>query len=152
MADINEVMEVWGDYISTIDDWELMVKGIEPKVGGCGLVYEVPNPIDRPQESFAIADMRQLELSEPHSHANGEVEIYFIIAGVGKIAVEGENIQDLSPGARIYTPSGKFHITLPGEGLVMAVVNTPPFNLDNYIPLSPDEESVASAITDLKAA
>ena len=151
MADINEVMEVWGDYIRMINDWESLVEGIEPKVGGCGLVYEVPNPIDRPNESFAIADMRQLELSEPHRHDNDEVEIYFVIAGVGKIAV-GDDIQDLTPGTAVPTPSGTVHITLPGEGLILAVVNTPPFNIDNYVPVSPADEVIAATIEKLQAA
>lgn len=149
MTNIDEVMEVWGEYIKTIDDWQLLIGGIEPKVGGCGLVYEVPNPIDRSNESFAIADMRELELSEPHRHDNDEVEIYFVIAGIGKIAV-GEDIQDLRPGVAVPTPSGTVHITLPGEGLVLAVVNTPPFNIDNYVPVSPADEAIAKTIALLR--
>jgi mannose-6-phosphate isomerase-like protein (cupin superfamily) len=146
---MQEVVGAWSEYLATVDNWEALVEGIEPKVGGCGLVYEVPNPIERPDESFAIADMRQLELSEPHKHINGETEIYFVVQGVGKIAV-GNEIHDLAPGTSIVTPPDTAHITLPGKDLVLAVVNTPPFEIDNYVVVNTDDEAVSSAIRQLK--
>ncbi len=148
---MDEVVGAWGEYLKTMGDWKVLVEGIEPKTGGCGLVYEVPNPIDRPNESFAIADMSKLELSEPHSHANGETEIYFVIQGVGKIAV-GEEIVELKPGVSVVTPPDTMHCTLPGKDLVLAVVNTPPFEMDNYIVSDAADPSVARAIQKLKAA
>lgn len=148
MADMNEIVGAWSGYLATVDNWETLIGGIEPKVGGCGLVYEVPNP-NRPDESFAIADMRQLELSEPHMHINGETEIYFVVQGVGKIAV-GNEIHDLAPGTSIVTPPDTVHITLPGKDLVLAVVNTPPFEIDNYVVVNSDEEAVSLAIKQLK--
>ena len=149
MAEIQEVVDVWNRYLETLDDWQRMVEGIEPKVGGCGLVYEVPNPIERPNESFAIADMRQLELFEPHKHINSEIEIYFVVQGVGKIAV-GNEIHDLAPGTSIVTPPDTVHITLPGKDLVLAVVNTPPFEIDNYVVVNSDEKTASSAIKQLR--
>lgn len=132
MTNINEIVYVWQGYLGGVPDWKELVIGVEPKAGGCGLVYELPNPIDRPDESFAIADMRQLELSDPHKHLNGETEIYFVLQGVGKIAV-GSEIKELTQGTVIVTPPDTVHITLPREDLVLAVVNTPPFALDNYV-------------------
>jgi hypothetical protein len=67
MADMQEVVGAWQSYLNTVENWEALVKGVEPKVGGCGLVYELPNPIERPNESFAIADMRELDISEPQN-------------------------------------------------------------------------------------
>lgn len=148
---MNEVVGAWQEYLGGVSDWEELVKGVEPKVGGCGLVYELPNPIDRPDESFAIADMRQLELSDPHKHINGETEIYFVLQGVGKIAVSSE-IKELTKGTVIVTPPDTVHITLPGEDLVLAVVNTPPFELDNYVSVAAGEDpNVAQALGSLKA-
>jgi len=148
---MQEVVGAWEEYLLSVDNWETLVEGIEPKIGGCGFVYEVPNPIERPGESFAIADMRELELFEPHKHINGETEIYFVIQGVGKIAV-GSEIHDLKPGVAIVTGPDTVHITLPGKDLVLAVVNTPPFKLDNYVVADLAEEAVAAALDKLKLA
>ncbi len=149
MANMSEVVGAWQGYLDGVPDWEKLVEGTEPKVGGCGLVYELPNPIERPNESFAIADMRELELSDPHKHINGEVEIYYVLQGVGKIAV-GSEVHDLSKGVVIVTPSDTVHITLPGEDLVLAVVNTPPFELDNYVSVAGTIPEVATAIDALR--
>jgi mannose-6-phosphate isomerase-like protein (cupin superfamily) len=146
---IQEVVDVWTRYLTTVDNWESLVEGIEPKTGGCGLVYEVPNPIDRPNESFAIADMRQLELSDPHKHINGESEIYFVLQGEGKMTV-GSELYELTSGTSIVTPPDTLHVTLPSKDLVLAVVNTPPFNLDNCVMVSADDEAAAKAIAKLR--
>jgi mannose-6-phosphate isomerase-like protein (cupin superfamily) len=151
MSQTQEAVKAWSEYLQTVDNWEALIEGIEPKVGGCGLVYELPNPIERPNESFAIADMRELELSEPHKHINGETEVYFVIQGMGKIAVGGE-IYALTPGTNIVTPPDTIHITLPTQGLVLAVVNTPPFELDNYVVVDQKSKSVTSVVSQLRAA
>ncbi len=150
MNNIQEVVNLWAGYLSTIDDWKSLTEGITPKVSGCGLIYEVPNLIDRPNESFAFSDMRRLKLSEPHKHANGETEIYFVVQGVGKTIV-GDKIHDLKPDVCVVTPPDTLHVTLPGKDLVLAVVNTPPFNADNYV-ASVDDDEVATAISQLSAA
>lgn len=150
-SEINDVLAVWQPYVASIKDWEALVTGIEPKEGGCGLVYELPNPIEgRPNESFAIADMRNLDISEPHKHINGETEIYIVISGVGKIAV-GNNMSPLTPGTTIVTPPDTMHCTLPDEGLVLAVINTPPFNIDNYVSLNENDRAVAETLVLLRA-
>jgi mannose-6-phosphate isomerase-like protein (cupin superfamily) len=150
MENMDELVGAWSDYLKTVDNWQALVKDIEPKVGGCGLVYEIPNPIDRPLESFAIADMRGLEVSEPHRHSNGEIEIYFVIQGLGKIVV-GEQIHDLTPGGVIVTPSETMHVTKTDKDLVLVVVNTPPFDVDNYVTMSEADPVVRDALAQLAA-
>lgn len=150
MADIQETVAAWEGYLATVDDWKALVEGIEPKVGGCGLVYEVPNPINRPSESFAIADMSNLDVSEPHRHINGETEIYTVLQGGGKIAV-GNEVHELAPGMTIVTPPDTMHVTIPERDLVLAVVNTPPFNADNYVSMTEDDPVVAEALQKLAA-
>ena len=148
---MQEVVGAWQTYLGTVEDWEALVKSVEPKDGGCGLVYELPNPIERPDESFAIADMRQLDISEPHKHINGETEIYFVVQGAGRIAV-GEQMRDLVKGDVVVTPPDTVHCTLPDDELVLAVVNTPPFNVDNYIALGEEDQAIAKMLVELRAA
>ena len=148
MAEIQETVDAWSDYLETVADWQQLVEGVKHKVGGCGNVYELPNPIDRPDESFAIADMRALDLAEPHKHINDETEIYFVLQGVGQISV-GSEISSLYRGASIVTPPDTVHITKPRKGLVLAVVNTPPFNVENYVVVDPNERAVVEAIEKL---
>lgn len=149
MSDMNEVVQAWSSFILDIDDWESLVSDADPRAGGCGLVYELPNPIERPNESFTIADMRQLDLSDPHKHINGETEIYFVLQGVGRIAL-GNNIHELMLRGGIVIPPDTVHITLPKRNLVLAVVNTPPFNLDNYVSVSTEDPDVSAVITELR--
>ncbi|MDQ5972448.1 MAG: Cupin 2 protein [Patescibacteria group bacterium] len=150
MARINEVVTVWQEYLAGAPNWEKLVAGVEPKAGGCGLVYELSNPIDRPNESLAIADMRNLELSDPHKHINGETEVYFVLQGKGKIVV-GHEVSQLAPGVIIVTPPDTLHITLPGKDLVLAVVNMPPFELNNYVAVPRSDPTVARALDLLRA-
>ncbi len=150
MSDVKEVVAAWSNYLDTVPNWEVLIEGIEPKVGGCGLVYELNNPIDRPDESFAIADMRGLALSEPHRHANDETEIYFVLKGMGKIAV-GDKVQDLHPGVTVITPPETMHVTLPAKDLILAVVNTPPFEFENYVVMPEDDPGVSEAIAKLRS-
>jgi mannose-6-phosphate isomerase-like protein (cupin superfamily) len=150
MADMQEVVGAWQTYLGTVDDWEALVRGVEPKEGGCGLVYELPNPIERPDESFAIADMRQLDISEPHKHINGETEIYFVMQGAGRIAV-GTEMRSLAKGDYVVTPPDTIHCTLPDDELILAVVNTPPFNIDNYVAVSEEDQPVAKMLVELRA-
>ncbi len=136
MSDYDRQMEgvvaAWKPYLDSVQDWRQLVEGVEPKPTGCGPVYELPNPIDRPNETFAIADMRELKVSEPHYHANGVTEIYIVLQGSGQIVV-GRNLQPIEKGTVIVTPPDTTHFTLPKKDLVLAVINTPPFNADNYV-------------------
>jgi mannose-6-phosphate isomerase-like protein (cupin superfamily) len=130
--EVDEVVAAWTAYTDTIQDWKSLVEGIEPKQTDCGPVYDVPNPIDRPNDSFAIADMRNLEITGPHYHTNGETEIYIVLTGLGRLFV-GYDETELKPGVVSVTPLDTTHFTIPTENLVLAVVNTPPFNPDNAV-------------------
>ena len=136
-----EVVEAWTAYTSTINDWETLVAGVTPKATDCGPVYEIPNPINRPNESFAIADMRELTQTGAHYHTNGDVEIYIVLIGHGKVFVGGQEIK-LEPGTVSVTPPDTAHFTIPTENLVLAVVNTPPFNRANAVSLTETNQSV----------
>ncbi len=113
-------------------DWQNVVEGVTPKATYCGPVYEPTSPLDRPDESFAIADMREIKVAEPHYHSGGETEIYFILTGSGVTVVGGEELQ-IKSGDVIVTPPQTAHFTIPKEDLVLIVINTPPFNPDNNI-------------------
>lgn len=125
------VVAAWKRYLDSVSDWERLVEGVVPKETGNGLVYELRSPIDRPGESFAVVDMRGLGVTEPHYHTNGEIEIYFVLSGGGIVVVGGEEYE-VGPGSVIVTPPDTAHFTVPSGDLVLAVVNTPPFNPDNY--------------------
>lgn len=134
MSSIEEVTRVWADYAETIDNWEDLVEGVEPKPTECGPVYELSNPLDRTGESFAIADMRGVEVAEPHYHTNGETEIYIVLTGLGLTVRGGEEIE-IEKGSVVVTPPNTTHFTIPREDLVMVVINTPPFNPANNVPI-----------------
>lgn len=135
------VVAAWQPYLDGIGDWQQVVEGIQPKPTGCGPVYELPNPVDRPNESFAIADMRELKVSEPHYHANGETEIYVVLQGLGTIVV-GMKEQRIKKGSVIVTPPDTTHFTIPESDLVLAVINTPPFRPENYVVVSETDQKV----------
>lgn len=144
-ANMQEIVDVWQGYVEGIEDWQKVVEGLTAKETQCGPVYDViPNPPevgDRPNEGFAIADMRDVKVAEPHYHANGETEIYIVISGLGRTVV-GDKSFDLKPGTVVVTPPETAHYTLPQEDLVLGVVNTPPFNPANVVDLSETNDKV----------
>jgi mannose-6-phosphate isomerase-like protein (cupin superfamily) len=142
-----EFLSSWLPYLKSIDDWQGLTKGITPKETNCGPVYEIDNPFDRPNESFAIADMRELDFATPHKHINGEVEIYYVLQGSGIVAV-GENISKVESGSYVVIPIDTYHATLPINDLVLAVVNMPAFNAYNVV--DADEEQIALSRTILQ--
>lgn len=149
MTEINKVIAAWKPYLEEIVDWEALVQGITPKETTCGPVYELDNPIDRPNESFAIADMRELDFAVPHKHINGETEIYYALKGFGTVAV-GEQVSRFETGTFVITPPDTYHATLPGEGLVVAVINTPPFDARNVVEADDNQVAVTRTILGLK--
>jgi mannose-6-phosphate isomerase-like protein (cupin superfamily) len=134
-TNIDELLRAWSPYVATIKDWESLVTGVTPKATDCGPVYEIPNPIERPNESFAISDMRNMKYTGPHYHTGGEVEVYIVLSGHGKAFVGGKE-QLLEPGSVCVTPRNTTHFTVPTENLVLAVINTPPFNPANAVSIT----------------
>ena len=141
--EISEIVRIYKPFVDGITNWQLFVKNIEPKQTGCEPVYEVDNPLQRITESVALADMRDIRWAQPHYHANGEVEIYFIVHGMGRVVV-GNEIIPVKAGSVVVTPSETAHYALPdvSNGLVLIVVNTPPFNLSNNIDVSETDTNV----------
>lgn len=129
--EIEELISVWQTYIAMMNSWQEMVKNTTPKQTHCGPIYEPASPLDRPNESFAISDMRDVSVAEPHYHT-GEIEIYFVLSGSGLTVVGGEELQ-IKEGDVIVTPPETAHFTIPKENLVMIVINTPPFDPKNNI-------------------
>lgn len=129
---IGELITAWQQYADKLDNWRKLIEGTTPKQTYCGPVYEPESPLDRVDESFAIADMRKVKVTEPHYHTNGETEIYFIISGSGLTVVSNEELQ-VNAGDVIVTPPEAVHFTIPKGDLVMIVINTPPFNPANNI-------------------
>lgn len=136
--DLQETICAWQTYLSAVPTWQQLIIG-QAKECGCGLVYSIPNPIDRANESFAIADMSNLAFSEPHYHP--EIEIYFILQGSGLVVV-GKEEHEVKKGSIVIIPSNIAHFTIPEKDLVMAVVNTPPFNEEHYYPLAEDNNEI----------
>lgn len=129
--EIDELVSVWQAYVATMNDWQEVVKDVTPKQTYCGPIYEPASPLDRPNESFAISDMRDVAVAKPHYHT-GETEIYFVLSGTGMTVVGGEELQ-IKEGDVIVTPPETAHFTIPKQNLVMTVINTPPFNPENNI-------------------
>jgi len=141
-AEIAELIVAWQQYIATMGDWQKVTQGVAPKDTPCGPIYEPTSPLDRPNESFAIADMRAVKVAEPHYHAGGETEIYFVLSGNGLTVVGGEELH-ITAGDVIVTPPSTAHFTVPKENLVMIVINTPPFNPANNIHLDETNPEVS---------
>lgn len=141
-SDIDEIVKVWLAYIEQIKNWQELVKNIQPKATGCGILYDIPNPINRPKESLAVADMRNLRFSWPHYHTNGETEIYIVISGNGKVVV-GNKVSKAEKGSVIITPPDTAHCALPEDNLVLAVVNNPTFDPSNSVDVTEDEPTVS---------
>jgi mannose-6-phosphate isomerase-like protein (cupin superfamily) len=137
------LIDAWQSYLKTAPDWQELITDITPKATGCGPIYDLPNPIDRPNEGFAIADMRSIKFAQPHYHANGEVEIYFVLEGGGRVVV-GNKVQSVAKGDVSVTPSGTAHYAIPNPetGMVLAVINTPPFNVVNNIEVTQSDPAV----------
>ncbi len=135
---ISHTISMWQDYAYS-QDWRTIIKGIVPKECGCGLVYELPHPLNRATESFAIADMSNLAFSEPHYHL--DTEIYIILQGTGIVVVGGQE-HSVSKDSIIVTPAHTAHFVIPEKDLVMAVINIPAFNIQNYITLTADNARV----------
>lgn len=133
------MIHTWQKYLYGFKKWEDLVKSITPKKTGCGKIYELGQPLDRPNEDLAIADMREVLFTQPHYHL--ETEIYFVLQGMGLVVV-GTKEASLQKGSIILVPSNIAHYTIPKADLVIAVVATPPYNPKNSVPLYEENKTV----------
>lgn len=148
---VDELVAAWQAYFKTVDEWQELIEGVEPKATGCGPVYELENRLGRTNESLAIADMRSIKYATPHYHANGEAEVYFVLNGSGLVVVGNEEKQAEKSDV-VVIPPDTAHYTIPDKvhGLVLAVVNTPPFNPENAVDIVEDSPEVAFDLSKFK--
>lgn len=131
----DETIRAWQDFLSK-NDWQKLIEGVTPKQTGCGPVYELPNYLERPHQSFAIADMRGGEVAEPHYHPDEDVEIYLVLQGRALVVVGGEERQ-VGPGDAVVIPPNNVHFTIPDKEFVIAAINTPEFQPSHYVAIDP---------------
>jgi mannose-6-phosphate isomerase-like protein (cupin superfamily) len=124
----NKLIQEWDAFLRT-SSLETLIEECEPIVTANGLIYELPNYLQRKDESFAIVDMRHISASEPHYHV--ETEVYFVLQGGGVIVVGGQE-QTIVADDIVVIPSNLAHFVIPNNECVIAIVNTPPFNPDHY--------------------
>lgn len=142
-SQMQDLVNTWTAYLTSREfDWLAAVDGVAPKDFGSGLIYELGNPLARGNEDFAIADMRNVDIADPHYHLNDETEIYIVIQGTGTVVV-GNHPREVGPGDVVVTHPGTAHYTVPHDQLVLGVINTPPFDASNYASLSESDDSVA---------
>jgi len=137
---VESIVTRWQTYARDIPNWQSLVEGITPRKTGCGLVYELANPFAGCGESFAIVDMRNIKISEPHYHGEPEVEIYIALQGAGLVVVGGKE-HKLSQRSPVIIPPNKAHFVIPDD-LVIAVINVPCFKPGNYMVLTKSNASV----------
>ncbi len=131
-AYITQTINAWQTYMNTKTNWRELVGDVVPKHTGNGAIYELPNFLNRPNESFAVCDMRELLISEPHYHPDNDIEIYFVLEGSARVVV-GNNEHCVNKGDVVIIPSNTAHFTIPNDEFVMGIVNTPPFKFESYI-------------------
>lgn len=132
-------IKAWSDYLIQAKDWKKLIHGVQPKKSGCGLIYELGNPIHRPNEDLAIADMSGIPFTHPHYHR--ETEVYFILQGRGVVVV-GDKEESVQKGSIVLVSSNTAHYTIPKADLIIAVVATPAYNPKNTVPLYEDRKMV----------
>ncbi len=96
---------------------------------GCGYIWDLITSDFNSQTSvdYCLMDAR----SEKHKH-HKTLEFYCITRGSGTVYV-GKTKFNVSPGNVVQIPPEAVHYTVPNGELEMFVVNTPPFNQDDYI-------------------
>lgn len=138
---IDQLVTAWRDFCRTTPDWQELIAGVEPVHSGCGQIYELDSPLGRPNESFAIADMRAIPYAEPHYHPKGSWECYVVFQGTAAVFV-GDRQYAVGRNDAVVIPPDTAHFTLPDNDFVIAAINTPPFRPDHYIALQASDPAV----------
>jgi mannose-6-phosphate isomerase-like protein (cupin superfamily) len=128
---LNELVVQWQAFFNAHEQWQDLIQGYAPIPTPCGIVYELPNMLNRPNEGLAIVDMRQLSFAEPHYHPHECVEIYFVLQGCAAVVVAGD-VQHVTAGDVVIIPPNKAHFTIPDDEYVIGVINTPPYTPESY--------------------
>ncbi len=146
ISQLQELIPAWQAFYKNNDYRALMAK-INPIVDGCGIIYEskdAPISSARLHETICIVDMTKVVgATEPHFHRN-EVEIYFILRGSGMVSV-GKINYPVKSGDIVYIPKLIGHYTVPND-LVLAVVNIPYFDRNDFFDLSEADEATRNMV------
>lgn len=129
-----ELVSAWQQFLKD-NPWQGLLGSCVPLHENCGTVYELTNFLNRPNENFAIVDMRVIPHAEPHYHPENDYEFYFVLQGTA-IVVVGKEENHVKPGDVVVIPPNKAHFTIPDAEYVIACVNTPPYNPEHYIKLT----------------
>jgi mannose-6-phosphate isomerase-like protein (cupin superfamily) len=135
---VEEMISAWQVFLRT-HPWETLIKDVTPKQTGCGPVYELPNYLERPDEGFAIADMRGLKVAEPHYHPDGNAEYYLILQGNGIVVIGGKEHR-VEPGDALVIPPNTAHFTI-SDGIVLAAINQPALQPGAYIAVDSSQDN-----------
>jgi mannose-6-phosphate isomerase-like protein (cupin superfamily) len=136
--EIPEIVNAWQNYFDT-QSWQELIAGKTPFIGGCGSVYALSNALNRPGESIAIADMRNIAITQPHYHPG--LEIYLILQGTALVTV-GHETRAVKAGDVVIIPPFKAHYSIPDSECVLACINSPAYTPESYIPLTESNSSV----------
>jgi mannose-6-phosphate isomerase-like protein (cupin superfamily) len=140
--ELDELVAAWQAYLETAGNWHAVTEGVTPKESGCGQLYILGNPVGRPNEDYAIADMRELPYSEPHYHPDGYYEFYFVLAGTALVVVAGKE-RHVKTGDVVIIPPNAAHFSIPDTQFVIAAVNSPAFKPEIYISLHKTSPAVS---------
>jgi mannose-6-phosphate isomerase-like protein (cupin superfamily) len=141
--DMKDRIAAWQAFLSKPENsWQQVVAHKPSRNSNCGVVYELENFLNDPNEGFAIVDMRNLAFAEPHYHLHDEVEIYIVLQGTACVVV-GKEERYVVVGDVIVTLAGTAHYVIPDDQFVIAVINTPPFDPKKYVQLTQTNESVS---------
>jgi mannose-6-phosphate isomerase-like protein (cupin superfamily) len=136
-------IQAWKEFLSKPENhWQKLIVNQPVKNSNCGLVYELENFLQNPCEEFAIVDMCAIPFTEAHYHIHDEVEVYIVLHGKVCMVVGFEEKQ-ISIGDAIITPSNTVHYVIPDNECVLAVINIPSFNPDNYVPMHKTDLAVS---------
>jgi len=136
-------IEAWKQFLSKSENhWQKLILNQPPIYSGCGAIYELENFLHDPNEDFAIVDMRNIAFAEPYYHPNAHREIYIVLQGTACIVLGYKEFQ-VTLGDIVVIPSNTSHFTIPDKNFVIAVINTPPYKPDHYIPLSKSDSIVS---------
>lgn len=144
-ANVQELNTAWQRFL-TQNDWQSLITHCTPILSNNGLIYELPNYLARPNESFALVDMRNIGISEPHYHPSNDIEVYMVLQGTACVVI-GNKEHPVKQDDILVIPPYHAHYTIPDKQFVMAVVNTPPYEEAHYIVVTQSDESVQFDLT-----
>ncbi len=137
--EIQELIAAWQQFFNSKNSWQEFIQDCRPITSPNGMIYELPNFLNRDNESFAVVDMRKIAFAEPHYHP--DLEIYFVLQGTADVFVGG-NKQAASAGDVVIIPPYKAHFTIPDKNFIIGCVNTPPYRPESYLVLTESNLSV----------